>query len=305
MSDCDLCSAVVILRPERVFPAEQRFLGRMAQRLFLLMLGQVGAADIAAALHSANERHPFTVSDLFQNGPQHYWMRVTGLTPALCQTLQHMAGALPGQVLDIPPRDSADESPWRARVETVVTAQHEWAAQSTYAALVDHAWQGPRARPLQLDFITPTVVKSVGVYRVFPEPALVFRLLYERLLKLEAFSLPFQPEITHLEHFAEYFVEVRDHEIACARVPLKRGQVTAFYGPVAYEVLANNEDFVRRAHTRESKHGDAGLSAIAADIQRNRQAYGRLVHLLADFAFYSGLGSFTAQGMGMVRRGRH
>lgn len=303
MSAYELCSAVVVLRPERMFPAEQRFLGRMAQRLFLLMLGQVGAGDMAAALHSANERHPFTVSDLFQNGPQHYWMRVTGLTPALCQTIQHMAAALPGQVLAIPPRESVDESAWRARIETVVTSQHEWAAQSTYAALVERAWRSPRTAQVTLDFITPTVIKSVGVHHVFPEPALVFRLLYERMLKLDAFALPFQPEILHLETFAQYFVEVRDHEIACARVPVKRSQATAFYGPVTYQVLSGNEDFYKRALNRQSKHGESGLMLIYQDIQRQRQGYQALVHLLADFAFYSGLGSFTAQGMGMVRRG--
>jgi len=285
MSEEALCSAVFVLRPERMFPADQRFWGRMVQRLFLLMLGQVGAADVAEALHTANERHPFTVSDLFHNGQQHYWMRVTGLTPPLCQVIRHTVEALRGQVLEVPPRDSADESAWRVRVDAALLTQHEWAGVSTYAGLVDAAWHGSRPRALMLDFMTPTVIKSVGIQRVFPEPSLVFRLLYERLLRLEAFRLPFQPEVTFLETFAEYFLEVHDHEIACARVPLKRGHATAFYGSVTYQMLAANDDFMRRAHTRESKHGDASLLRIAADIQRNRQAYSALVHLLADFAF--------------------
>jgi hypothetical protein len=75
MSDWDLCSAVFILRPERMFPAQHRFLGRMAQKLFLLMLNQAGYETLAKKLHSLNTVLPYTVSDLFMNGRDHTWMR--------------------------------------------------------------------------------------------------------------------------------------------------------------------------------------------------------------------------------------
>lgn len=302
MTKCDLCSAVFVLRPQRMFSTHFRFLGRMAQKLFLLMLTQAGYDTLAEELHDLNAALPFTVSDLFQNGSEHYWMRVTGLSPQLCQAIQHMSSILPGQTLNVPPRDSADEAAWTVRVEAAVMSQHEWAGQSTYKGLVSAVWERPTGGQLTLDFMTPTVLKSVGVYRVFPEPALVFRLLYERLLKVGDITLPFQPEITYLETFAEYFIETTDFQVACTQVPLKRGQAAAFYGLVTYQVLAENNDFHKRAKNRQSKYNDSGLMTIYQDIQSQRQQYACLVNLLAAFAFYSGLGMYTGQGMGMVRK---
>lgn len=302
MPEYDLCSAVFVLRPQRMFSTHYRFLGRMAQKLFLLMLTQAGYASLAEELHDLVVALPFTVSDLFQDGSDHYWMRVTGLNLSICQVIQHMSTILPGQTFDVPPRDSADESKWTVGVEAVVTSQHEWAGQSTYEGLVNAAWKRPRGGQLTLDFMTPTVLKSVGVYRLFPEPALVFRLLYERLLKMLAIRLPFQPEITYLETFAEYCVETTDFQMSCAHVPLKHGQAAAFYGLVTYRILAANPNFYKRAKNRQAKHNDFSLMTIYRDTQRQWQQYACLFNLLAAFAFYSGLGMYTGQGMGMVRK---
>jgi len=305
MSDCDLCSAVFVLRPQRMFSAEHRFWGRMAQRLFLLMLNHAGYEALAVKLHGLNAALPYTVSDLFLNGSQYTWMRVTGLNAELCQALKQMVDQLPGQILEVPPRDSADEAVWTVRVEAAVMSQHEWAGSATYSSFVQQAWMKPRNNRLTLDFMTPTALKSVGVYRPFPQPTLVFRRLYERWLKLDAVPLPFQPEVAYLEAFTDYLIEIADYEIACASTPQKRGQTTTFYGWINYQLLSGNDDFRKRAKTQETKNGATSLLLMYEGIRKQREQYAALIHFLAAFAFYSGLGSYTAQGMGMVRKVEH
>lgn len=302
MSYCDLCSAVFVLRPQRMFPTQHRFLGRVAQKLFLLMLNQAGYEVLAEKLHGLNAVLPYTISDVFMNGSQHTWMRITGLNAELCQAIQHLVDRLPGQMLEVPPRDSADEAVWMVRVEAAVMSQHEWAGNATYDSFIRQAWLKPKDNRLTLDFMTPTALKSVGVYRPFPQSTLVFRLLYERWLKLNAVLLPLQPEVTYLEAFTDYLIEIADYEIACASTPQKSGKTTTFYGWITYRLLSGNDDFRKRAETQQAKNGDTSLLLIYEDIRKQREQYAALVHFLGAFAFYSGLGSYTGQGMGMVRR---
>ena len=107
MSPSDLCSAVFILRPQTLFPVQRQFRGRMAQKLFLLMLQQAGQQPLAAALHDLNTALPYTVSDLFPNGSQHVWMRVTGLTAGVSAALDDLVRRLPGSTLEVLPSMSA------------------------------------------------------------------------------------------------------------------------------------------------------------------------------------------------------
>lgn len=136
--------------------------------------------------------------------------------------------------------------------------------------------------------------------RPFPDPVLVFRLLYERLLKLDGLHLPFTPEVAYLETFAQYYVEIADYEIHCVEVEMK-GPTKAFCGAVTYHVLETNDAFEKRARMRRDKQGDGSLIAAWEDIRQHHGQYARLLNLLAHFAFYSGVGSKTGQGLGMVR----
>lgn len=302
MSDIDLCSAVLILRPQRIFPAQYHFLGRMVHKLFLLMLNQVGDSDLATKLHNLNGALPFTVSDLFPSGSEHYWIRITGLNSEVCQAIERMIETLRGREMVVPPRDSVDEAGWAFTIEAAVMTQHDWAGQSTYTKFIEASWKKSLNNCLTLEFMTPTVLKSVGVYRPFADPLLVFRLLYERLLKIEHMSLPFQPVATYLEAFAEYFIETTHYQMSCGPIPHKSGSASAFQGMVTYHLLPNNDDFHKRAEKHQSDHRDSSLRDIYRDIQRYREQYACLINLLAEFVFYSGLGKYTGQGMGMVRK---
>lgn len=293
-SNCDLTSAVFVLRPPKAFAGE-KFLGRAAHKLFLLMLARAGElsgqdyAALADELHDLDAALPFTVSDLFTDNATHFWMRVTGLDARIGAALDVMARVLPGR---------AEVDGWN--VEFGLLSRHDWAAQTTCEDFVRDHWKYPARQRLTLEFITPTAIKSVGVSRPFPDPALVFRLLYERLLKLDGLRLPFMPEVAALETFAQYYVEIADYEIHCIEVEMK-GPTKAFCGAVTYRVLETNDAFEKRARTRRDKYGDGSLIAAWEDIHRNHGQYGRLLNLLAHFAFYSGVGSKTGQGMGMAR----
>lgn len=277
-------------------------MGRMAQKLSLLMFNSAGYEALATKIHTLNAALPCTVSDLFMSDNQHYWMRMTGLTPELCAALRHMTTVLPGQTLEVLPRDAVDETAWTFTIEAAVLSQHEWTGSAGYEDFVKAAWHKPAGHDVTLEFKTPTALKSVGVYRPFPEPSLVFRLLYERWLKLNPVpALPFQPEVAYLEAYADYLIEIADYQIECRRIPQKRGETVTFFGQITYHLLSANDDFRKRAETQQNKRADSSLMTIYEDIQRQRNQYACLVNFLAAFAFYSGLGSHTGYGMGMVR----
>jgi hypothetical protein len=66
--------------------------------------------------------------------------------------------------------------------------------------------------------------------------------------------------------------------------------------------MQENEAFHKRAQTRLKKEQDKTLLALYDDIRERHELYAWLIHLLAAFAFYSGVGMYSGQGMGMTRR---
>jgi CRISPR/Cas system endoribonuclease Cas6 (RAMP superfamily) len=147
----------------------------------------------------------------------------------------------------------------------------------------------------------PVVIESWGIYRPFPEPTTVFRLLYERIQKIEGVQLPFAPETDQLEAFVFYLIGTADYHIQRVEVELER-KVIGFSGWVVYKIFSKNKSLVSAARYWREQHGEVGLTTVVDDLMNNYDAYARLVNLLAAFAFYSGLGGYTAKGMGMVRK---
>lgn len=300
MSDCDLCSAVFVLHSARRFDPEH-FQGRAAHKLFLIMLGAAGFVDLAAALHDLDAALPFTVSPIFQSAPEHFWIRFTGLSAEMCATLNEMADRLRGKAVEMPARAGINEQGWILNVEAAVLSHHDWAGMTILTEFIEKGWILPRQRSITLEFATPVLLKSVGLVRPFPEPALIFKLLYGRWLKLGA-ALPFQPSVEALEGFLSHLVEFRDYEISCKQSPLKKSSVATFTGWASYTLLRENPAFQKRAQTRLERDQDSSLYDLYQQIARQQDDFARLLHLLAEFAFYSGLGSKTAQGMGMIRK---
>lgn len=301
MSNDELCSAVFILRPTRYLPAQVRFLGRMAQKLAFAMMNKTGYVDEAEVLHNMKGALPYTIGDILAFDKQRVWFRITGLNTEIGRIITGMVTGLVGQEIALDPRDSADEQVWTAAIEDATLTAHEWAGVGHYQSLMQQVWFLQPQKHLRLGFHSPTAIKSVGIFRPFPQPALIFRLLYERWQKLDAPALPFQPEVSFLENFADYFIEIKDYQLACKSIPQKNIPITTFSGWADYHFRKENKDFQKRAETHAAKYQNHALMAAFEDIQAHWQDYVTLVQFLGVFAFYSGLGSYTGQGMGMVR----
>lgn len=301
MPTIDLCSIVFIIRPFSHF-TPQKFLGRMAHKLFLSMLDHIGLETLANSLHDQAERLPYSVSDLFPNGPQHFWMRVSGLTPQMSHIIRTKLADVVGQRVEVKARVDREEAAWECFIEAIIPAQHEWARSQTYIDLVRSEWRAPRQRQLRLEFVTPTAIKSVGLYRPFPLPNWVFRPVYERLQRLDGLALPFEPKPAYLEAYAEHFLRMRTYNVLCAaELPMKDKAMTAFQGWIEYQVQAANEDFGKGALKAGRLYRDEPLAEVYEHIQQHQEEYAALVHLLTHFTYYSGIGKYTGQGMGMVQ----
>lgn len=297
MTEYDLCSAVFVIHSDRRLPTG-RFLGRAANKLFFEMLNHAtGTRTISDILHNQDSALPYSVSDLFHASDDFYWFRITGLEPSMCLLVKNLAEQLRGQTVIVPPRPNTDDVPWQVKIESGMLSQ-----QMTYRELVQSAWRKPSGYTLTLNFVTETVLESIGVYRPFPEPALVFKLLYERLLKLQGIELRFKPEVAALEAFADYFVGVSDYQIKCAPLSIKQAPEIAFCGQITYKLLCENDAFRKRAETRRDRDNDASLLTIHDHIVGHYDEYACLLNLLSAFAFYSGVGKETGQGKGMVRK---
>lgn len=271
-----LLSLVCHVRPER--PATlPPHLGRAAHAALLRLLHEADPS-LAAQLHDEDGPKPFTCTSLV--GPRgrageveprgRYWLRFTALNDAVAHALDAWARGGSQQV-------ELDGVAFAVEEIARTPAQHPWAAESTYEELAAR-WLIPRppggeaeqAVPwrIGLQFTTPTAFRSGGKQIPVPLPDLVFGSLVERW---NAYA-----PITLAEEARRYGAEC----VAISRYVLRSRAVG--YKESAIKVGAT---------------GECWYSAL------NRDHYWLAVlNLLADFAFWSGVGAQTAIGMGQVRR---
>lgn len=247
-------------------------LGRASQAL-LLRLIQAQDAALSARLHDEEGLRPYTASNLVLgrrvNGslvaaPQESgWLRFTGLTEEVSACLLRLADD-PPEVVDM------DGYPLRVVGTTVDAALHPWAAQSDYQTLATRhllAGEHPLAARLTLEFASPTTFRSSGRYVPLPLPELVFGSLLERW---QAFApVAVSPEV---RRFAAEVVVVSRYTLRTRSLPGKEGGLhIGFIGQVTFSAL-------------------------------NRDRYWlSVLNLLADYAFFSGVGYGTTAGLGQVR----
>jgi hypothetical protein len=287
MPDYDLCSAVFELSSERQL-ANDRFMGQAAQKIFLAMLerlsevtGDSRYAELATAIHPPRGSPqlrgplPYTVSDWVQPGRPHVWIRVTGLEPRVGHALAALVDTLPGHDVDIQPRPDTNEKAWTVHVQAGRLSGQDWTGQTSYQHFMEANWKLPPARRLSLDFPKPTILESIGIYRPFPDPMLVFRLLYERIQKIEGIRLPSAPQTAQLEAFTNYLMGIADYQIECKKTVLER-PVIGFSGWIAYELFPHNESLEKSAKVRQERHGDGSLTALLADLTSRYSDYLRL-----------------------------
>lgn len=148
---------------------------------------------------------------------------------------------------------------------------HPWVASVTEEELERNASSLQTFIPI--DFVSPTLFQVGDVQLPLPVPALVFGGLYRRWGAAARGPLPFDAatfEMLLERHLTIGWVR----RLKTARWRVSKGTVlTGFFGEVVFQI-----------------------------VRRPPSAFIRLVNLLADAAFFTGVGKHTTQGMGMIRR---
>jgi CRISPR-associated endoribonuclease Cas6 len=159
-------------------------------------------------------------------------------------------------------------------VETICdAARHPWSGTSSYETLAAAQLLRGDALPRQvtLDFASPTAFKSKEMHIPVPMPALVFGSLVERWNSFSPVTV--SPE---LRRFGDERVAISRYKLESRPVPSKPG--------------------AGKGGLRMGGVGRVTYTALGGD----RYWLG-LLHMLAAFALYSGVGVQTSVGMGQVR----
>jgi CRISPR-associated endoribonuclease Cas6 len=269
----ELVSLMLALRPAQpvTVPAH---LGRAAHALLLRWLNEADPA-LAQRWHDADGPKPFTCSSLVGMGgmqtngqralkpDQTYWLRLTSLDAAVSARLLAVRD-------DPPPTVELDGVTLQVTGATTDPAAHLWAGVSTYEQLAAPYLlaRQPGPRRLTLSFVSPTTFRQREINMPLPLPDLVFGGLAERW---NAFSpVAISPEV---RRYAAECVGLSQFELRSRSVPLKEG---------ALQVGVT---------------GRARYVAVTYD-----RYWASLLGLLADFAFFAGVGRLTTVGLGQCRR---
>ena len=252
--------------------------GALAHAAFLDLV-RAADPDLADRLHESGSRQPFTISPLRElpgahpdedgyrlRAGDHAALRLTLLDPDLFLAfLKRLLAAGPELRLRIGDVTFAVESAIGA------PGSHPWAGYTTAGELRRAADTESRIR---MCFASPTAVNlgSAGAAKqrmvLIPIPQYVFASLRGTWNRLTGDEIPIGFE----EWVAEcvFVREVRNWQTAVYQ--LKRGVHPGGYGDVTFEALDPAPTFLR------------------------------MLNRLADFAFYSGVGTKTTMGMGQARR---
>lgn len=250
------------------------FLGRANYAATLKRLNLVDP-DLVQRIHDGDGPKPLTCSSLLEarhtrqtrlEAGQPVHVRVTGLTPAV-------SAALSAALLDSPPKTwELDGHLFHVQETTCNPERHPWGGCSTYEALAEAqlSRQAPPDRQVTLEFASPTAFKSKGMTVPIPMPGLVFGSLVERWNSFSPMVL--NPE---MRRYGEEVMAISRYRLASRPVEHKnRSLRVGGLGQVTYVALAGDRYWLG------------------------------VMHMLADFAFYSGVGAQTAIGMGQARRTR-
>ena len=247
------------------------WLGRATHAWFLESVQQRNPA-LAAELHEPNQERPFTVSDLWGPGLERqgqnkltpgtaYSLRVTGCRADISNLLGGLAAEPPATIRLL-------DHPFRVQTATTDPDVSRWAGQTSYAALAQtHMLAKEQPSQLTLHFASPTVFRSNDAYLPLPLPRLVFEGLARQWNNLSTVTIA-----DEVVRYAEECLLISRYRLQTERVD--RGQRGGF-------------------------PGFTGSCTYAFNV-RDRYWMG-LIHLLADFAFYAGVGKQTAMGLGQVK----
>ena len=253
------------------------------------LLRRIAALDpgIAAQLHGEPDgsARPYTVSALQVDRPviregklyletgAHAWFRLTGMGPLPSQALLALSERTAQWYL------KSFNMEFRIQRWCAFPSEHPWAGMTEMGALFESAWEAAGAEPgrVWLNFHSPTTFELSenrwGNWMHLPVPRLVFRNLRTRTRECTPIAeLPIAEE-----------EDIIDNHIALGQ-----------FRQISSHMLPFQKHGFRRA-------GFTGECEFLFDRDLSEPARVWL-HLLANLAFYSGVGRETTRGMGQVRR---
>jgi CRISPR-associated endoribonuclease Cas6 len=118
-----------------------------------------------------------------------------------------------------------------------------------------------------LEFLTPTSFKGDGIQTLFPEPKLVFSSLLRRWNTFSDIKIAEE----HLELLPS--IKVSNYDLRTELIHFSKYKMLGFKGKIEYRLL-----------------------------EKCAPHFCQAVNALANFAFYSGVGTKTTMGMGQTRR---
>ncbi len=268
----DLIAAVITVRPTKaaVLPGH---LGRAVQAACYRWLASVDPA-LAVRWHDAEGVKPYTCSTLVGGkrlgentravDPEHTsWFRLTGLSTEVSAALLQVAAAPPPEV-ELEGVAFAVES-----ITTDPTA-HPWAGATTSEALAAPYLMARSKAPrrVMLELVTATTFKSHDRTMPLPLPDLVFGSLCDRWNAFSPVALS-----AEVRAYCESSVGISRFELRSSAIPSNDGGLQiGSVGRVTYNAL----------------HYDRYWMSVLG--------------LLAEYAFYAGVGRGTTAGLGQARQ---
>jgi CRISPR-associated endoribonuclease Cas6 len=250
--------------------ARRLFLGRSAQGLFLETLAKLDQ-PLATALHNGNGPRPYTVGVQLQPGAAEGegWqarLRYTVYGGALSELLPNLLDNLP---------ETVRLDALTGNVEAVIRepGQDRDVGCTSYQELLNRRLldAAPPDSRFGFRFLTPATFHSNDRNQPLPLPGLVFGSLVERWNAFSPLTLN-----AEARRYAEECLAINQFRIESHLVEVAGGRQIGATGTVGYRSLRPDPYWLR------------------------------VLGVLADFAFYAGIGAKTAMGLGQARRiGEH
>jgi len=266
-----LLSIVFILHPQRDYLLPPT-LGNAVHACFLELIENINST-LAEGLHSPRRDKPFTVSSLqgrfevtkeglLVRKGEEYWLRFTSLSEVLSQLLLGLSESV--RSLRIFKKD----------FEVIRVAKdesgHPWARKINFDELY-RKWalvEEDLPSKIRVKFFSPTTFRSSGRNTPFPLPKLVFQSLLSRWNRYAC------------THPSSELRDIIEDEMTLSR----------------YELRTRMMDFGKYRQV-----GFVGECEFMLPKGIDRRLT-RWIHLLSDFAFFSGVGYKTTMGMGQTRK---
>lgn len=303
--------------------------GQLAHAALLAWLAEVDPA-LTARLHVPNNDRPFTCSSLWfpdvrvvalaqrtnRRLPilptQTYWLRLTLLTddlfrlltarflqPATAMSLDSGPG-LPALRLGSVRFDVAELLAMAPEPGQPSPLAATWAGYDTYERMVERAraldLTTSAAYSLTMEFRSPTAFSDGQLtwgkrMHLFPDADRVFG----RLARVwNAWAPPaLALSVRAIQAYAQEWVAVAEHRLQTHTFHFDRHTQVGFTGRCTYALMDAG-----RAATLPGQSGAAQGSTVCVGADLTPA---RALHLLADFAFYAGVGQKTTMGMGQAR----